>query len=231
MNTFFTREQRFSGPAMPLLNSGNWNPALHPRDSHGEFRYNGGRHHHAKSVKASGASALHNALTRLTIDRTYNNKQKGKANRHGIYITHYGPSPRVGGWDHPGDSQTDAGQGNHNNKLNSLSLAISGDIVASAGLKPGDQVYINGEYIGNYDDSPDKNENGRVDIYDHDNSVGTNWSGMVWGGVLTNHPRRKKRLINEKIIFCMDAGFASHAFGGKWIRFTEVWSEGVDITG
>ncbi len=29
---------------MPLLNSGNWNPALHPRDSKGEFSYNGGRH-------------------------------------------------------------------------------------------------------------------------------------------------------------------------------------------
>ena len=29
---------------MPLLNSGSWNPDLHPRDSDGEFRYNGGRH-------------------------------------------------------------------------------------------------------------------------------------------------------------------------------------------
>ncbi len=29
---------------MPLLNSGSWNSALHPRDSNGEFRYNGGGH-------------------------------------------------------------------------------------------------------------------------------------------------------------------------------------------
>ncbi len=43
MNTF-VRKQHLRGPAMPLLNSGNWNPEFHPRDSNGEFRYNGGRH-------------------------------------------------------------------------------------------------------------------------------------------------------------------------------------------
>ncbi len=42
MNTF-VRKPYLKGPGMPLLNSGNWNPALHPRDSNGEFRYNGGR--------------------------------------------------------------------------------------------------------------------------------------------------------------------------------------------
>ena len=29
---------------MPFLNNGPWNSSLHPRDSRGEFRYNGGRH-------------------------------------------------------------------------------------------------------------------------------------------------------------------------------------------
>ncbi len=45
MNTTF-RKFHFKGPVMPLLNSGSWNPALHPRDpSNGEFVYtNGGLH-------------------------------------------------------------------------------------------------------------------------------------------------------------------------------------------
>jgi GH24 family phage-related lysozyme (muramidase) len=34
---------------VPFLNSGNWDPGLHPRDSDGEFRYNGGRHRVATS--------------------------------------------------------------------------------------------------------------------------------------------------------------------------------------
>jgi hypothetical protein len=43
MNTTL-RKSYFKGSGMPLLNSGNWDRALHPRDSNGEFRYNGGRH-------------------------------------------------------------------------------------------------------------------------------------------------------------------------------------------
>lgn len=190
MNTLFKKEQYIHGPAMPLLNSGSWNPDIHPRDSNGEFRYNGGRHHQVNSTPAEtgGESALHNALSKLAIDTTYKNKDNKKANSHGIYITHYGPSPKVGGWDSPGDSQTDKGRGNHNNSLNSLSLAVSSDIVKAAGLKPRDHVYINGQYIGNYDDTPQQGIDGRIDIYDHDNLVGKNWAGIVWGGRVTNHP-------------------------------------------
>lgn len=193
MNTFLRQTQFFKGPGMPLLNSESWNPDLHPRDSHGEFRYNGGRHHRTKhpSTKVSGESALHNALSKLTIDRTYKDQSNGKANPHGIYITHYGPSPKVGGWDSPGDSLTDQGIGRHNIKLNALSLAVSRDIVLASDLKLHGPVYINGQYIGNYDDTTGRSENGRIDIYDRENSVGKNWSGMVWGGVVTNHPDRK----------------------------------------
>jgi hypothetical protein len=137
MNTFSRQTQFIKGPGMPLLNSANWNPALHPRDSDGEFRYNGGRHRpvHSTHVEASGESALHNALSKLTIDRTYKDPDNGKGNPHGIYITHFGPSPRVGGWDHPGDLRTDKGLGNNNNRLNDLSLAISKDLAQAAGLK------------------------------------------------------------------------------------------------
>jgi hypothetical protein len=43
------KEQYIYGPAV-LLNSANWNPAFHPRDSIGEFRYNGGRHRGSASM-------------------------------------------------------------------------------------------------------------------------------------------------------------------------------------
>jgi hypothetical protein len=46
MNASFRKEQYICGPGMPLLNSGNWNPALHPRDpSNGEFIYTDGGLH------------------------------------------------------------------------------------------------------------------------------------------------------------------------------------------
>src|ERR1700722_18247983 len=44
MNTLLKKEHYLYGPPMPLLNSGSWNPALHPRNSIGEFIYtDGGR--------------------------------------------------------------------------------------------------------------------------------------------------------------------------------------------
>ncbi len=173
---------------MPLPNRGNWNPALHPRDpSNGEFIYtDGGRRSKKTVVRIAGPSALRNALSKLPLDTTYEDKAKGKANPNGIYITHYGPGTDIGGWDPSNDSGTNRGVGNRENKLNSLSLAISKDTVKSANLKPGGHVYINGQFIGNYDDTPDGD--GRIDIYDYNNTVGTHRGGMVCGGVVTNHP-------------------------------------------
>lgn len=41
-------------------------------------------------------------------------------------VTRYGLSPKVGGWDHDGDSQTDQFIGNHDNKLvDGLSCALT----------------------------------------------------------------------------------------------------------
>lgn len=188
MTIFSKKAQYLAGPGLPLINSVNWNPAIHPRDSDGEFRYNGGRHRPDRSTRTGEGdeSALSNALSKLTIDRTYKDLNNGKANLHGIYITHYGPGTEVGGWDHNNDKGTNRGVGNNENKLNKLSLAVSKDIVRSAHLKKGDKVYINGQYIGNYDDKPESD--GRIDIYDPDNLVGANWGGMVWGGVVSSHP-------------------------------------------
>jgi hypothetical protein len=57
MNNLSRKEQFFYGPAIPLLNSGNWNPDLHPRDSIGEFIYtDGGRHGKSASAAVSTTS-------------------------------------------------------------------------------------------------------------------------------------------------------------------------------
>ena len=130
------------------------------------------------------ASAIQNALSSLAIDTTY--EDNGKANPGGIYLTHYGPGKKKGGWDPYQDTHTNEGIGNHENKLNAFSLSISKDLAHAAGLQRGDPVYINGYYIGNFDDTP--LDDGRVDIYDHDNIAGTHWGGMVWGGRLSNKP-------------------------------------------
>jgi hypothetical protein len=45
MNTLSKKEQYLYGPAIPLFNSGNWTPDLHPRNSIGEFIYTDGGLH------------------------------------------------------------------------------------------------------------------------------------------------------------------------------------------
>jgi hypothetical protein len=53
MKSFSETEKYLHGPAMPLFNSGNWNRALHPRNSIGEFIYTDGGLH------GRPASAVH----------------------------------------------------------------------------------------------------------------------------------------------------------------------------
>ena len=56
MNHLLSRkEQYFYGPAIPLLNSENWNPDLHPRNSIGEFIYTDGGLH-GRSPSGRGGS-------------------------------------------------------------------------------------------------------------------------------------------------------------------------------
>jgi len=61
---------------MPLLNSGNWNPDLHPRDSNGEFIYtDGGLHGRSPSAKANwgggGPLKVGDAFIDLILSTTY----------------------------------------------------------------------------------------------------------------------------------------------------------------
>jgi hypothetical protein len=121
----------------------------------------------------------------LPLDPTY--EDNGHGHKKGIYITHYGPGKDVGGWDPYQDKNTNLGIGKRNNKLNHDSLAISKDVAKKAGLKPGDPVYINGQYLGNYDDTAP--EDGRIDIYDPLNVVrNARWGGMLRGAKVTNYP-------------------------------------------
>jgi hypothetical protein len=78
------------------------------------------------------------------------------------------------------------GIGKNGIKLTPHSLAISDDLVHAKGLVLGRPVYINGYYIGNYDDRCPKPRT--VDIYDHDNIAGTYWGGTLLGGTLSGEP-------------------------------------------
>ncbi len=162
----------------------NFNPN---HDQLGRFAAAGGAGAQPQETKlpsGPSASAMQNAVSSLAIDTTA--EATKRANPFGIYLTHYGPGKKKGGWDPYHDRHSDMGIGNRGNKLNAFSLAISDDLRESAGLRPGDPVYINGSYIGNYDDRAP--EDGRVDIYDPDNIAGAGWGGMVWGGKLSNKP-------------------------------------------
>ena len=68
MNNLLSRnEQYFYGPAIPLLNSGNWNPDLHPRDSNGEFIYTDGGLHGRSPSRPGGSNKTAEDSTRTTI--------------------------------------------------------------------------------------------------------------------------------------------------------------------
>jgi hypothetical protein len=67
------------------------------------------------------------------------------------------------------------------------SLAISSDVAQANDLRVGGPVYVNGRYLGNYDDRP--GAGGRIDVYDFHNVVtNINWGGMLWGATVSGHP-------------------------------------------
>jgi hypothetical protein len=182
MINLLRKEQYFRGPSMPLLNRGYWDPSLHPRDIIGEFIYtDGGKH--GKFISKSGGStpkskgsvpsAIQNALA-LALNANTDRKNGTATNP---YFSHYG-----GSWDPNQDSGTNKyRRGNHDNTLNPLSLAISSNVAQAAGLKLGGPVYVNGKYMGNYDDTvPEANT---IDVYDPSNVAGSaTWGGTVSGG-------------------------------------------------
>jgi hypothetical protein len=135
----------------------------------------------------TGKSAIKIVLSSVLLDtdRHYTKKAIPGA----IILTHYGPGTKAGGWDPVHDSNSDIGKGNHENKLTPLSLSISRDLARHYRLKLGGPVYLNGSYIGNYDDTAP--EDGRVDIYDHDNIAGTRWGGVLKGGKLSSKSPKK----------------------------------------
>lgn len=64
--------------------------------------------------------------------------------------------------------------GNRNNPLNALSVAVSRDLIAKYNLKGGEAIYVNGQYIGNYDDTMSSRFSNTLDIYDPSGSLGAN---------------------------------------------------------
>lgn len=78
------------------------------------------------------------------------------------------------------DSSSSAGIGNSNNILTSRSLAIAPDIKGKIesqtgqSLVKGQKIYVNGQYLGNYDDT--SGTNGTIDIFDPHATLGESFS-------------------------------------------------------
>lgn len=186
MNASFKQEQYIKGPGMPLRNSADWNPALHPRDpSNGEFIYtDGGLHGRSSSRqgKPLGKSAIENALA-LTINQ---NTSRRNATATNPYFSHYGYG-NDRNWDRNSNLRR---LGNHENTLNSLSLSISSDVARANHIRLGDSVYVNGTFLGHYDDSPAPWVHNTIDVYDPNNQAGSQkWGGMVQGGATISSSR------------------------------------------
>lgn len=90
-------------------------------------------------------------------------------NSHRIKITQYGLSVAAGGWDGKGDSGTDKWLGNHNNKLDYCSCALSPEAKVLLGAAVGDLILV--EFMSGlclvkqYDDSTAELGDPRVDIF------------------------------------------------------------------
>jgi len=86
-----------------------------------------------------------------------------------IKITQYGLSVAAGGWDGKGDSGTDAWLGNHNNRLDYCSCALSSEAKALFGAVVGDLFvarFDNGFVLAKqFDDSTAELGEPRLDVF------------------------------------------------------------------
>ncbi len=180
MNDNLLNRQVLYGPAVPLF---NYNHNHDPKN--GQFTSGDGSGNNNALFTATGGNnprqqgAIHRALN-LPLNPNTDSKNGSGRNP---FISHYG-----GDWDEWKDSNSnpakDSGKkptGDHDNTLNSNSLAISTNVAKDNHLVKGKGVYINGQYIGNYDDTP--RDPNRIDVYDPNNVPNNKgWGGTVRGG-------------------------------------------------
>jgi len=119
----------------------------------------------------------------LDNDAVSNGKKLFSGNSDGSYgngsfrITSYN-----GKFDNPKykDHNSTAGLGNHDNILTSRSIAIASDVKSAIeqqtgqSLQLGQAVYVNGNYLGNYDDT--SGTDGTIDLYDPHNQLGQSFN-------------------------------------------------------
>jgi hypothetical protein len=117
----------------------------------------------------------------LDNDAVSNGKKLFSANSDGIEgngsfrITSYS-----GGSDKNLDTNSTAGLGNNDNILTSRSIAIAPDVKSAIeqqtgqSMKLGQSVYVNGNYLGNYDDT--SGTAGTIDLYDPHGQLGESFN-------------------------------------------------------
>jgi hypothetical protein len=71
------------------------------------------------------------------------------------------------------DSNSAMGKGAWENRLTPQAVALSPDIAAANNLHGGEAVYINGNFVGYYEDKTDPSITNTVDFYDPNHQVGS----------------------------------------------------------
>lgn len=135
----------------------------------------------SKSLNPRQQGAIHRAMN-LPINP---NSDRNNGTSKNPYISHYGwgLDPNQDSYTNPPPGSGRKPTGNHNNDLDIHSLAISADVARDNHLKVGDKVYINGQYIGNYDDTAP--EDNTIDVYDPHNAA----NDKKWGGTVREGAR------------------------------------------
>ena len=191
-------------PGYSLANAGfNSEEPRRPGGQTGGGRWTKGNNSNCEQITKKGSSCKQEATStnidtvkkNLALDENYSRPKRkldqAKDAKRGIYVTHYGPGTKIGGWDRYNDSGTNSGYGLGGKGGTPLkdnhSLALSADVAHDNGIFPGDPVYVNSHFIGYYDDRAP--EPGTIDLYDkYDSANNPDWGGMVWGAKVTNHP-------------------------------------------
>jgi hypothetical protein len=108
----------------------------------------------------------------LPVDQSTNRRDLQPGD---IFVSHYGY------WgDLTPDTNSQRWRGSRGNQLTVDSLAISNNVASQYRLASGGPVYVNGIFVGNYDDTAP--ETNTIDAFDPFYQLPQNWGGVMRNG-------------------------------------------------
>lgn len=122
----------------------------------------------APPAQNAGGNAVGNIQN--ILGNTPTNGTGRRSNNGQLHLTHYGYDG-----DHTSDYNSNVLKiGNRSNRLNANSVAVSRDLIRQHNLKGGEAIYINGQFVGYYDDTMAESLTNTLDIYDPNGALGRN---------------------------------------------------------